>query len=148
MARPGSRSKPRTRRRARSSASQFAAPHGIYVAGGATGLSSGGDVWLLEWDSTRVEESCHLDVDDDGDGQEGCADPDCGYLCTPSCVGLPPAAGMKTCEDTLPHCGDGVCNPALETCRNCPGDCTCTAVCGDAFCDAPETHASCPGDCP
>lgn len=104
----------------------FPAPHGVYIAGGANRANLD-DVWLLEWDSPRQFESCALDVDDDGDGRAGCADPDCGYWCG--------------------TCGDGTCDP-LETCRTCPGDCACTAVCGDAFCDAPETHASCPGDCP
>jgi len=85
-----------------------------------------GDTWLLRWDNAHPDESCHLDVDDDGDGLAGCADSDCSAVCT--------------------HCGDGVCDP-LEDCRICPADCGCTPVCGDSICDPGEDHKSCPGDC-
>jgi len=35
-----------------------------------------------------------------------------------------------------------------ETCRTCTGDCgSCTALCGDTYCDDNEAQ-TCPGDCP
>jgi len=50
------------------------------------------------------------------------------------------------CDAQSARCGDGECT-ALETCRNCPGDCTCTPVCGDFVCDPGEAAATpCPGD--
>jgi cysteine-rich repeat protein len=101
------------------------------------------DSWLLRWQGPSPSEACRLDIDVDADGTKGCADPDCWSSCTPSC---PPGT---SCDPSEPHCGDGTCNAALETCRNCPSDCgACTAICGDTFCDAPETSATCPGDCP
>ncbi len=99
------------------------------------------DIWRLRWTSAQRYELCTLDVDHDSDGLAGCADPDCWAACTPVC---PPAA---TCDPTWPRCGDAVCNTALENCHLCPQDCGCSAVCGDNFCDAPETATSCPGDC-
>jgi cysteine-rich repeat protein len=87
------------------------------------------------------EEVCRFGFDTDGDGKVGCDDPDCWPFCAPLC---PPGS---TCDASLPHCGDGVCNEHLETCRMCPEDCSCDAVCGDFFCDAGETAGSCPGDC-
>jgi hypothetical protein len=99
------------------------------------------DVWQLRWEGENPDESCRDNVDTDGDGLVGCADPDCWATCTPAC---PPGT---SCDANAPRCGDGVCNAALENCHNCPSDCTCTPVCGDFFCDAPETQATCPGDC-
>ena len=101
-----------------------------------------GDLWRLRWTSTQATELCTLDVDNDGDGLSGCADPDCWATCTPLC---PPGV---TCDPSWPHCGDGTCSP-VENCRICPQDCgACAPICGDTFCDTPETHGSCPGDCP
>ena len=100
-----------------------------------------GDIWRLRWTSGDRYEACSLaDLDSDGDGLAGCADPDCWARCTPMC---PPGT---TCDPSWPHCGDGTCS-SVEDCRLCPTDCgACTAVCGDGFCDAGETN--CPGDCP
>jgi hypothetical protein len=95
--------------------------------------------------ATRAEaeraETCRFDADTDGDGLVGCKDPDCWPYCTPLC---PPGVD---CPDDAPRCGDGQCNEALETCHMCPGDCACTVVCGDLFCDDGESVDSCPGDC-
>lgn len=99
-------------------------------------------VWRLSWDSDTPDEVCELDLDTDGDGLAGCADPDCWLLCTPTCM-----PGL-TCDPAAPHCGDGTCDPAHENCRNCPSDCTsCPDVCGDYICDPDEVAASCPADC-
>jgi hypothetical protein len=101
------------------------------------------DLWRLRWTSRDRFEACSLsDLDSDGDGLAGCADPDCWARCSPLC---PPGS---TCEPSWPHCGDGICT-ALEDCRLCPQDCSaCPVVCGDGFCDAGETAQTCPGDCP
>jgi hypothetical protein len=120
---------------------------GIVIFGGQHQPSAApltyADTWQLRYESSSPLEQCRLNVDEDGDGLSGCADPDCWARCTPLC---PP--GTASCDAAASRCGDGTCNAALESCRNCPGDCaTCTAACGDGFCDAPETMASCPGDC-
>ncbi len=118
---------------------------GLLVFGGF--LTSGSmartsdDLWLLRWEANDIDEACRESIDGDGDGLVGCADLDCWATCTPTC---PPGS---TCDPNAPHCGDGVCNVALENCHNCPGDCACVPVCGDFFCDAPESIATCPGDC-
>jgi hypothetical protein len=97
-----------------------------------------------------VGESCHSGFDGDGDGNVGCADADCWAYCTPACLpGSTPnwPADCDTSAGVL-RCGDGSCNPALESARSCPADCTNPApVCGDFFCDAPENAGTCPGDC-
>jgi len=96
------------------------------------------DAWLLRYVATGARyETCASGVDNDGDGLAGCADPDCWARCTPACA-------PGTCTTTV-GCGDGTCNAALENCRNCPADCSCEPVCGDAICDPLE---DCPGDCP
>jgi hypothetical protein len=113
--------------------------------GGQAGFDNGAvysDIWRLRYASDEPSEHCMLDVDDDHDGLAGCADPDCWSVCTPLCM------PGETCDPAASRCGDGVCNTALENCRICPQDCTCTPVCGDGFCDSGETNASCPGDCP
>ena len=98
--------------------------------------------WELSFRAqAELYEVCQYGYDIDGDGLVGCADPDCWGYCTPLC---PPGA---ECDEAAPHCGDGVCNEALETCRLCPDDCTCEPLCGDFFCDAGESTANCPGDC-
>lgn len=75
-----------------------------------------GDTWLLSWHSDSPEEACD-GTDNDADGLRGCDDPDCWPRCTPR---SPPGAPRS---DADPHCGDGVCNPALETAALCPDDC-------------------------
>jgi hypothetical protein len=121
---------------------------GMLVFGGNTGQCSSGvaslsDLWELRMVSATPDELCDANVDNDGDGLAGCADPDCWATCTPLC---PPGT---TCNPSDPHCGDGTCDPERENCRNCPQDCTtCAAACGDTFCDPGETSATCPGDCP
>ena len=115
---------------------------GLIAFGGFGVVDYLADLLTLRYVGATDYEACTLDVDDDHDGLTGCKDPDCWSYCTPLC---PPGAA---CDTSWPHCGDGTCNAALESCRNCPGDCgTCTAACGDGFCDAPETTTTCPGDC-
>jgi cysteine-rich repeat protein len=106
-------------------------------------VASDKPLWELSYRAEgELYEVCQHGHDIDGDGLIGCADPDCWAYCTPLC---PPGA---ECDEALPHCGDGACNPALETCRMCPGDCgACAPVCGDFVCDPGESAASCPGDC-
>jgi cysteine-rich repeat protein len=115
---------------------------GVRMFGGLRGRAATGgndDHWLLRWQSADgIDEACQAHRDDDGDGLVGCADPDCWATCTPAC---PPG---EPCDTTAPRCGDGVCNAALENCRNCPQDCTCAPVCGDFVCDPGE---ACVGDC-
>ncbi len=98
------------------------------VFGGDRNGSRVGDTWSIGFDAVVPSEVCASGLDLDGDTAIGCADSDCGFVCT--------------------GCNDGVCT-TIEGCRLCPQDCgACTAVCGDGYCDAPETAASCPGDCP
>jgi cysteine-rich repeat protein len=89
-----------------------------FVATGTTYPDYYYQTWLfqLAYPGER-EETCIAGQDGDGDGLVGCADPDCWALCTPLC---PP--GATNCDPAAPHCGDGVCNPALET-QVCPEDC-------------------------
>lgn len=71
----------------------------------------------MRWEHDgELDESCIAGQDQDGDGLAGCADPDCWMYCAPSC---PPNA---PCDPAAPHCGDGICNAALET-SACPQDC-------------------------
>jgi hypothetical protein len=131
---------------ARGYAVSFSSPGdaGIMIHTGSDDVDGGpkfGDTWRLRYENTSPRENCFVTTDNDNDGLDGCADPDCWGTCTPGC--LP----GTTCDASLPKCGDGTCS-AIENCRICPTDCTCTAACGDAFCDAPETNATCPGDCP
>ena len=117
---------------------------GMFLYGGSPGIDLGSvtNTERLEWSNGATSEACTANVDLDGDGLAGCADPDCWVSCAPMC---PPGA---VCDPTWPHCGDGACNTALENCHLCPQDCgPCTAICGDSFCDPPEDAASCPGDC-
>lgn len=84
------------------------------------GNSQGGTLGLTmsrlhsELDISKVER-CIVDVDGDGDGLAGCADPDCTGRCAPTCT------YDATCSG--PHCGDGACNLPLEDPWICPADC-------------------------
>ncbi|HTL34299.1 MAG TPA: hypothetical protein VL326_14325, partial [Kofleriaceae bacterium] len=129
---------------ARHSLALVSAPEGagvLAIGGADLGFSPLGDQWRLRWDGDQTYEQCQSTADIDGDGAKGCADPDCWPVCTPFC---PPGAA---CDPNAPRCGDHSCDGALENCHTCPGDCTCTPVCGDTFCDPTETQAACPGDC-
>ncbi len=99
------------------------------------------DAWVFRYDSDAPDDECQTGQDLDGDGRAGCEDPDCWAACTPAC--LPGAE----CDARAPRCGDGVCNPALETSRLCPDDCAPPGVCGDFVCDAAESESSCLADC-
>jgi cysteine-rich repeat protein len=116
---------------------------GIYIMGGLYEPGEPFDTWQLRWEAPGAYEYCAMPADNDGDSLRGCADVDCWATCTPLC--LP----GTTCDASAPRCGDGMCNPTLENCRNCVEDCpTCAAFCGDTFCDSGENTSSCPGDCP
>jgi cysteine-rich repeat protein len=91
--------------------------HGFVVFGGNLNANFLGDTWILRWDSATPDDACDGVTDADGDGLAGCADPDCWARCQPHC---PPGA---PCDLAAPHCGDGACNPALETAALCPDDC-------------------------
>jgi hypothetical protein len=110
------------------------------IFGGNAGGIDLVDTWLFSYRAPSAPaELCLHGFDADGDGLIGCADPDCWSYCTPQC---PPGA---SCDASSPRCGDGVCNPDLESCRLCPDDCgECAPVCGDFLCDAAET---CAADC-
>jgi hypothetical protein len=91
---------------------------------------------------------CLGGFDGDGDGLIGCDDPDCWGRCTPLCPPDSTPDWPDDCDTALPHCGDGVCNPNLETQRLCPGDCgPPPEICGDFICEGAEDETSCPGDC-
>jgi hypothetical protein len=123
---------------------------GIVLFGGTfadSNIPSPDMQWLLRYQNDEPRELCGGTIDHDGDGLAGCADEDCWVQCNPLCPPGTIPKGATTCDAAAPRCGDGVCNAALETCRNCASDCTCTAVCGDSYCDASETQAACPGDC-
>jgi cysteine-rich repeat protein len=110
----------------------FTAPNGagvMFHAGGPdfdTGGQYVSETWRARFQSDAPIETCALPMDNDRDGQIGCADADCAASCS--------------------ACGDGTCG-AQENCRICAMDCTCSPACGDSFCDAGETQTSCPGDC-
>ncbi len=76
------------------------------------------DTWALEFRTPLAKHELCItgDIDDDGDGLAGCADPDCWARCTPQC---PPGA---TCAATASRCGDAACDP-LENPSLCPADC-------------------------
>ncbi len=116
--------------------------NGILVAGGlfqGTDSQSLADPFVLRWTGGDREETCATRVDSDGDGAIGCADPDCWKVCTPLC-----SPGAVSC--TSPRCGDGACDPDLESRALCPDDCGAPPVsCGDLVCDPGET---CLADCP
>lgn len=118
---------------------------GVLLIGGAVANGVGSlptdEVWHLRRESADSYESCRTTLDDDLDGLTGCNDADCWSRCTPDC---PPGA---SCNPAATRCGDGVCNPELESCGVC-ADCTCEVRCGDFLCDVAETTTTCPGDCP
>jgi cysteine-rich repeat protein len=93
---------------------------GTLVAfGGRTAYSSAtitASWWGLRWRGPALPEQCELaEVDNDGDGLAGCDDPDCWYVCAPTC------SPLAACDDG-PFCGDGAC--ALpETAAMCGEDC-------------------------
>ncbi len=87
----------------------------IVVFGGSDGQNFG-DVWVHERRSQALPPDACLEVDTDGDGLTGCADPDCWGRCTPEC---PP---RTTCAPNAPRCGDNVCS-TIENDRVCPADC-------------------------
>ena len=91
--------------------------HELVIMGGQQNTTYLGDTWILQWTSTTPDDACDGTTDLDGDRLKGCDDPDCWARCTPRC---PPGT---TCDPSAPHCGDGVCNPALETPTLCPSDC-------------------------
>jgi hypothetical protein len=112
---------------------------GILVLGGGTSQGTTSDALLVRHDSDAPPETCTT-ADSDGDGLGGCADPDCWYACTPTCM-----PGV-TCTNPPLLCGNATCDPS-ETCASCEADCgACPARCGNYVCD--ESAASCPGDCP
>jgi cysteine-rich repeat protein len=113
---------------------------GILVMSGSTNPGLLDDSWELSWQGPGVNELCGAD-DTDGDGLVGCADPDCWWVCTPSC----PPGTEATCDQTGPRCGDAGCEAPRESCATCPGDCGACNLCGDGVCDSGET---CAGDCP
>jgi cysteine-rich repeat protein len=106
-------------------------------------VGGGGNVWRFRYEAPQSPgENCHSGSDVDRDGLVGCVDPDCWAFCSPFC---PPG---QVCDAADPHCGDGVCSAALETCQACPTDCgVCPSVCGDYECTVGESALSCPGDC-
>lgn len=71
----------------------------------------------LDPGATRYE-ICTENFDNDGDGLVGCDDLDCWARCTPLCE---PHVIIGDCRLDQPRCGDGVCAPERENCRNCTG---------------------------
>ncbi len=111
--------------------------HGL-VAIGPLGMNAS-DVWLFRYQSRSPDEVCGSGLDVDSDGRIDCDDPDCWYVCTPSC-----SPGMA-CDPAASRCGDGTCTGPIETCSTCSADCgECPVVCGDNICSPGET---CIGDC-
>lgn len=112
--------------------------HGIVAIGPIA--SSLNDVWLFRYQSGGRDEVCGSGLDADRDGLVGCDDPDCWYICTPTC-----SPEMTACDPAASRCGDGTCTGPIETCSTCSADCgACAAACGDLTCSPGET---CPGDC-
>jgi cysteine-rich repeat protein len=127
----------------RISAAFVGQPTGLWRLGGLDEtLQPRNEHWHIRWEAPGEDERCDGVNDLDADGRLGCADPDCWFACTPLC-----APGLS-CATDAPSCGDGVCDPNLETCRMCPSDCgPCPVRCGDSVCDAAESATACPGDC-
>ena len=113
----------------------------IVLFGGDDGLVDG-STFSFQYRTGGMHEACQLGFDADLDGLVGCDDPDCWAFCTPTC---PPRV---TCPAQAPGCGDGTCNPHLESPRLCSVDCgPASGTCGDHHCDFDEDVTSCPGDC-
>ncbi len=113
---------------------------GVVLFGGSDGNTVRREMMLMRQDADVPTETCSS-TDTDGDNIAGCADLDCWYACTPSCM-----PGMD-CTSAEKLCGNGTCDPS-ENCAICEQDCNaCSAVCGNFACDAGESDASCPGDC-
>ena len=93
--------------------------HGRFVImGGELEASFYSDTWTYGFESAvDPPETCDLDIDSDGDGLVGCADPDCWARCDPQC-----APGETGCDPARPRCGDGACS-ATEDFAICPADC-------------------------
>ncbi len=109
--------------------------------GGNVDGGNSDETWHFGYESSQpTYESCHNDIDKDGDGFAGCDDADCWAYCNPMC---PPHA--VSCDPSAPHCGDGACNRALENHLNCPIDCL--TVCGNLQCEPGESIDDCPADC-
>ena len=120
-----------------------ASGHTVLFGGVDTAYVRLGDTWTFRDETRGAAEGCLYGFDGDSDGKIACADVDCFGYCTPLCNPT-----IMSCDLTLPHCGDGECQP-VETKRLCPADCGApTVVCGDFMCETPETTQSCPGDCP
>jgi hypothetical protein len=120
-----------------------AARHDLVMFGGKGTYQASASTLIARYRPNVTTEACTFaDLDYDGDGLAGCADPECWSVCTPLC---PP--GATSCPSS-PSCGDGTCDP-LEDCDLCPTDCGgCgSPLCGDFRCNGPETHATCPSDC-
>ena len=120
---------------------------GRAVMFGGYGTAELGDTWTLGYRLIATGDACYSNIDYDGDGKIGCADPMCWPVCTPTC---PPWVTSAACLAT-PSCGDGTCS-GIEDCRSCPMDCAtntaaCPLICGDGYCDTGETMTTCPGDC-
>lgn len=101
----------------RSAASAYDPVHQeLVVFGGTSSAGLRADAWALRFSAVASPRDRCREVDTDGDGLAGCADPDCWARCTPACsVGEP-------CDPAAPRCGDGACS-VLEDPRLCPGDC-------------------------
>jgi hypothetical protein len=135
--------------RTRHAAAYDAARKETVLFGGSS--SNFDDTWTLRHERAGDPgEACELGgFDYDRDGVLGCADPDCWGRCLPECPPDSTPDWPTDCDTGRPHCGDGICNPNLETQRLCPGDCgPPPELCGDFICEGAEDSASCPGDCP
>jgi hypothetical protein len=129
----------------RSATAYDAARHETLLFGGRNNLSF---MRLMRYRAYVTTEACTFaNLDYDGDGLAGCADPECWSVCTPMC---PPGSAPSCATSTSPRCGNGTCD-ALEDCDLCPSDCSVgcvTNMCGDFRCNGTETRSTCPVDCP
>ncbi|MDO8631009.1 MAG: MopE-related protein, partial [Phycisphaerales bacterium] len=106
-------------------------------------------------------ENCTNSVDDDCDGMNACADPNCTTDGTFPCdvCGFGGCSGCERCGgcgSCPPDCGSPVtwetsCTDGMD--NDCSGKADCSdpqclsACCGNVVCDAVETHCNCPSDC-
>ncbi|MEZ4368607.1 MAG: hypothetical protein R2939_20350 [Kofleriaceae bacterium] len=95
--------------------------HRLVMVGGLAGTLAAptDEIWEFGYEApASAAEACDdASVDSDGDGLAGCDDPDCWPWCQPLC---PP---LTSCPLDAPGCGDGTCDPLLETALRCPLDC-------------------------